>query len=258
MAPGIDVGERAPRRAGPTTAPVTFADGHDGPAGGPDPGRTRDLVIGVAVLVALAAFAAAVVRVVASDDPGSASPTRLDATTPADDFDRVDDRRDVGAPSEGSWRVEGGIWGVQDQQLALTGLELDGSPNVLLWDLGSPTGTVGADFSVVRAGTGLVFRWTSADDHWEVVPAPALATWLVRRIVDGQTVVNENVGLVGVADGTQVLVRVDETTASVQVGDATPTVVDLGGPSSASLVGFEGGGLVAREARWDDFVAEPS
>ncbi len=93
-------------------------------------------------------------------------------------------------------------------------------------------------FSVVRGGAGLVFRYASPADFWQLVPAPAFRTWVVQHVLGGRLAANEDLHVVGAEDGTVVQVELSGTEISVKVSDQEAIVLDDPAGAGRTVVGF--------------------
>jgi hypothetical protein len=214
------------------------------------------ILLGVGALGVVALLAAGVLVVSGSDDDDEVA-GGLDGV-PTDTFNRRTTFDGVGVASNGdSWSSVNGKWGIDAGQAFMQEGNFDGSRNLVVLDMGSPNGEIAVLFARVRQGAGLVFRYTSPDDLWMLIPVPDYGTWAVQRRVDGELVFNENIGLAHSDDGTRAVLRLDGPEAEVQIDDLEPVTIDIG-ESSATGVGFTAEGPDTNQARFDDLYAIPA
>lgn len=234
------------------------APAEDGPGGRGL--KKSDLLIALAVIVVLV-LGGLVVTALTDEGEGGGDDGGSDEQVgrPTDDFNRVHDPTAVGVAANGdAWDAVAGVWGIDAAQVYLAVPQLDGSANLLLLDMGSADGRVSTVFARSRLGAGLVFRYTSPEDYYVLLPAGGFGTWVVQHVVDGEAASNEGVGLAPSADGTTVELELDGDSVTVRVADDEPATIQLDGDGAgATRVGFVVQGYRADEARWDDFYAVP-
>jgi hypothetical protein len=232
---------------------------------GPDPEahqqrglKKSDLLIALAVILVVVVGGLAV-SVLTDEDEGGGGQEEQEGR-PTDDFNRPHSPDTVGVAGNGdAWDAVSGVWGIDAAQVYLAVPQLDGSPNFLLLDMGSPNGEISAVFARTRLGSGLVFRYASPEDYYVLLPAGGFGTWIVQHLVNGEATLNESVGLAPSDDGTTVTLGLDGDQATVQIADEEPATVQLDDDGGdATRVGFTVQGFRAEEARWDDFYGIPS
>ncbi len=174
----------------------------------------------------------------------------------ADDFDRSETDA-LGVASSGKrWREVKGTWNVGDGQAAVT--SADGGLSLALLPVAAPNARISVVADVMAPGLGLAFRCRNAANCWRVEAVPQLGTWNLIKVTGGIEVEAGNLGIVPIADSTEVSVTTVEEVITISIdGVEALTVRD---PEFRE----EGGaGLSLREpqsaatARWANFAAIP-
>jgi hypothetical protein len=219
---------------------------------GPAPLRSVDRLVGMGVLLALAAFGVGLAATQPDDGLPSTEPA------PAEVVSSVED-----ALGPGPWAQVAGEWGTADGMVRVVEPAPLQDLNLLLTDVGWVDGRISTTYEDVLAGAGLVFRARSPGDLWVVLPAPAFATWSLEHVVDGEVVTSVPAGLQTVSSGSEVVLQLDGATASLQVAGARPALVLLDDDGRATVdapaatqAGFWVDSFDSTAPAWSGFSAE--
>lgn len=216
-----------------------------------EPRRGARLVVGLAVLAALVGI------LVYVGGRGWEGPHSLTATgTPTDSFDRMIGAGGLGQTDDGrTWQTPVGPWAVDGGRAH----PIDATPLPVGWfavvPTDSPNGLVGVTTAMPQDSAGVVFRFQDPQNYWSYTASPSTFSSVVRLILRGLVAREQVVPGRVPTSGSQIEVRFDGNWIDVRLDGNR--VVGLYDPnlSSATSVGLVAGGLVAPNARFDDFYA---
>ena len=205
------------------------------------------LAVGCAAVV----FAFAAGHLSARDGGGDASGDAGGRGSPVvDDFSTGRGRFGLGeTPTGQPWRQVEGRWTVRNG--LAHGVGRDGA-TITSVDPGGPVGLIQVVVGDVVAGSGVVFRFGDAQNHWALLAAPAVALELVKT-VNGERTDVESYGPARVDAGTALMIRLAGNQIEIQIDGSV--VGDVTDPELAdrNAVGFfvpDGG-----QASFDQLVA---
>jgi hypothetical protein len=226
----------------------------------------RGVLIGVgAVLVLVVLVLGAVIVVQAKDKSSSPSPTpssSADASLPTsgpgvyDDFHRDDSTDSLGSSTNGNaWQTVGGVWGIDADQAYVVAAGAAGTRPLAVADMGAADGRIRFTMSAVGNKSGIVFRFKDDKNYWTLEAVPGLATWNIRRTVDGTAQGAGNVGVSPTSSGTTVEIYLRGDSMDFYVNDVYRTTVTDPAGADATKVGLAGD--AGATARWSLFSAAP-
>lgn len=126
-----------------------------------------------------------------------------------DQFNRPSGATWLGDPeSTNTWTAISGEWAVEDGVARVTTAPERGAAYAV-HNLGTPDATIEVAFGEIDAGSGLVFRFRSVLNHWQIQSAPTAGTWVVRRIAEGESTEVLKLGLSNVDPGARLAVAMD-------------------------------------------------
>ena len=121
--------------------------------------------------------------------------------------------------------------------------------------MGSGDGRIRFVMSAPGNKSGIVFRFKDDKNYWTLEAVPGLATWNIRRTVDGAAQGVGNVGVSPTGAGTTVEVFLRGDTMDFYVNDVYRTTVVDGSLADGTKAGLAGDANAT--ARWSLFAAAP-
>lgn len=170
-----------------------------------------------------------------------------------DTFDRPDNASTLGDSGTGQpWQVDAGEWGIEDNS-AFRVAGAPGAQSIAVVPVGDGDGLVEVTATVVEQGAGMVFRYLDPSNYWTITANPALGSWAVHRVIDGQ---QELVGELAAptADGVTVTITQNEALLRFLVDG-----IEYLRLTDATFEGQLQAGIVSSAesngaARWDRFL----
>lgn len=221
-------------------------------------GLRRPLLVAAAVagLIGLGALVFAMTR---SDDDGSEAGRDLgeqpEVTRPGGrglvvDTFAADDSDRLGSTETGHrWFEVSGSWSVDDSE-ATAAPDGDTGAAVAVVDPRQVDGTYTVTMSRVVPGAGVVFRYAGPRNFWYLSAAPQAATWRVVRVVEGEPIEVDTLGVAPIGDGTTIAVESEGATLAFTVDGQRRKAITDEALVGHSRVGLFASGTGTDQPRW--------